>query len=172
MTRTSPARIWSLIRSSLNAVDQASFENKKDSPEAIFVRLTSSAPAWRGEFGQPLLARASISLQRKLRFALEPRQELIHADGLLVTALSPPDIEGARLELLVADHSHVGNLLQLRVANLGLHPFAPSVDLDPQIPMPEALAEAADGFEGPAGDRAEAELHGSRPARNRAPVGI
>jgi hypothetical protein len=35
------------MRSSLNAVDQASFENKKDSPEAIFVRLTSSAPAWR-----------------------------------------------------------------------------------------------------------------------------
>jgi hypothetical protein len=29
MTRTSAARIWSLMRSSLNAVDQASFEHKK-----------------------------------------------------------------------------------------------------------------------------------------------
>src|SRR2546421_2253820 len=37
ITRTSFARIWSLIRSSLKAVDQASFDTKKDSPEAIFV---------------------------------------------------------------------------------------------------------------------------------------
>src|ERR1700694_109155 len=172
MTRTSPARIWALIRSSLNAVDQASFENKKDSPEAIFVRLTSSAPAWRREFGQPLLARASISLQRELRFALEARQELVGADRLLVAALAPPDIQSARFQLLVADHGHVGDLLELRVADLGLHPLASTVHLDSQVALPVPIGELGDGLPVPVGNWDGGQPGRSQPDGDRARVGL
>src|SRR5207248_3806646 len=93
-------------------------------------------------------------------------------DRLLIAPLPPPDIEGAALELFVADDSHVGHLLELRITDLCLHPFTPSIHLDPKIPLPEALCEPADGFEVPVGDRDEDELDGSQPDGERTRVGL
>src|SRR4029077_512049 len=118
---------------------------KKDSLRAIFVPL----PLWPGlevRVGQPLLARGSISLQWEFRFVLELSQELVDRKGHLVAALPAPDVERAGLQLLVPDHRHVGNLLELGVADLRLHPLRLAVDLDPQVFLAEAFRQLVNRF--------------------------
>src|SRR5207253_909845 len=61
------------------------------------------------------------------------RQELLDRQGAAVLPRALVNGDRPGLGFLVADHEHVRDLLELGIANLGLHPLAASVDLDAQV---------------------------------------
>src|SRR6266478_1684898 len=70
-------------------------------------------------------------------------------------------VERPALQLLVPDHGHIGDLLELGVADLRLHPLRLAVDLDPQISIAKALGELGDRLQVPVRDRDEDDLYRS-----------
>jgi hypothetical protein len=70
----------------------------------------------------------------------------------------------------VADHQDVGDLGELGVADLGLHPAARGVDLRAQAGSPEGVGHHRRVVQVPVGDRDEPDLDGCQPGRQRAGV--
>ena len=76
--------------------------------------------------------------------------------------------DGAVGRLPVADHQHVGDLLQLGLANLVVHLFLAVVELDPE-PAPRAVGADLPGVvQVPIGNRQDDRLHRRQPERERA----
>src|SRR5205807_2238202 len=88
--------------------------------------------------------------------------------SLILSSLK--DVDRPGFELAVTQHRHVGNLLQLCVPDLGLHPLAARIDLDPKVTSPEAIRQSLHRLQVAIRDRNEYHLHWRQPDREGAPV--
>ena len=105
-------------------------------------------------------------------YDIKQAQEILDNDRDLVATFPPPDVQASGLQFFVADHRHVGHLLQLSVADLRLHALAPTVDLDPQIALAEPVGQLADRLDVPVGNRNEDHLDRGQPDGKRTSVAL
>jgi len=63
----------------------------------------------------------------------EPLEERLDPDGKLFPPVADAQVDRPALDFAIADHGHVGHLLQLSRADLRLHALGPGVDLDAEV---------------------------------------
>jgi hypothetical protein len=98
------------------------------------------------------------------------RQEPGDRAGPLVAARPRTHRDGALRSLAVADHEHVGDLLELGLPDLISNLFLPLVDLDPEPLGRQASAHLDRSIEVPLGDGQHHGLDRREPERDRAAV--
>ena len=89
----------------------------------------------RKRYGPPLKVRTRRTADYRPLRAISSqrgRDELVDRPRALVAAGAAAHRHGALLDLAVADHEHVGHLLQLRLADLVADLLLPLVEFDPQ----------------------------------------
>src|SRR5271166_3340902 len=107
-----------------------------------------------------------------LDLVLDRGQKLIDALSSLIGVLTVPDRHGAIFGFAVAQHEHVGNLLQLCVADFEIDLLAAVVELGANAGVLESIEDFRGVFDVAVGDWQNDGLHRSEPNRERARVAL
>src|SRR3954452_13085144 len=99
-----------------------------------------------------------------------PGDRILDRDAIVLVTVAVAERDRAFLDVAVAGNHHEGHLLQLRIADLLLHPVVGLVDLNPDTPLAQAARHLGQVLDVALGHRDAHHLHRGEPGRERTRV--